>query len=176
MGNLFFTSDLHLGHANIIRFSNRPFSCVQEMDECLTENINKVVGVNDTLYILGDVSFRSKKADTLGLLRRINCKDLHLIVGNHDKDYSRDGVFKTINVYEELKYSPNELPLVLFHYPIESWNRKCHGSLHLHGHIHSIGSDLNVRRFIGENYAYDVGVDANNYEPVCLEEILALKG
>ena len=175
MSNLFFTSDLHLGHSNIITYTNRPFSSVEEMDEALVANINNTVGVNDTLYILGDVSYRARKSDILELLRNIKCRNLHLIKGNHDRDWSNDGLFKSIADYAEVKYDTNALPVVLFHYPIESWNRRYHGALHLHGHIHSEGNDRNMRNFINGKYAYDVGVDANNYAPVCLEEILALK-
>lgn len=58
---IYFTSDLHLGHKNIIRLCNRPFSSIEEMDAVLIENWNRKVHQNDTVYILGDLMFRSEK-------------------------------------------------------------------------------------------------------------------
>lgn len=175
MRQLFFTSDLHLGHKNVIGFTNRPFLSIEEMNERLIKNINKTVGYNDDLYILGDVAYRANKGKTLDLLKSINCRHLHLILGNHDKDYSNDGIFESIDIYKEIEYDENQLPLVLFHYEIKEWNRKLYGAIHLHGHIHSIGSDHNIDNFRAKHFAYDVGVDANNYCPVSLEEILMFK-
>lgn len=145
MSDLFFTSDLHLGHANSIRFTDRPYSCGDEMNEALIKNINSVVGKNDELYILGDVSFRTNKATVIELLKEITCRNLHLVVGNHDLDFLQDGVFKTVEIYQKLRYADYELPLVLFHYPINDWNRKRHGAMYLHGHIHSVGLTYNEK-------------------------------
>ena len=175
MSDLFFTSDLHLGHANSIRFTDRPYSCVDEMNEALIKNINGVVGKNDELYILGDVSFRTNKTTVIELLKEITCRNLHLVVGNHDLDFLQDEVFKTVEIYQEIRYADHELPLVLFHYPISDWNRKRHGAMHLHGHIHSVGPSYNEKNFAIGNYAFDVGVDANSFKPVSIEEIIALK-
>ena len=58
---IFFTSDLHLGHENCIRLCNRPFSSIEEMDEILIENWNHKVTGKDTVYILGDLIYRSQK-------------------------------------------------------------------------------------------------------------------
>ena len=57
MPKIFFTSDLHFGHKNIIRFDNRPFSTVEEMDEALIRNWNAKVSDEDTVYVLGDISW-----------------------------------------------------------------------------------------------------------------------
>ena len=76
-----FTSDLHLGHKNIIRLCNRPFSSSEEMDEVLMENWNRKVHRNDTIYILGDLMFRSEKPPE-DYLRQLKGKK-HLIMGNH---------------------------------------------------------------------------------------------
>jgi calcineurin-like phosphoesterase family protein len=180
---LFFTSDLHLGHANVIRFANRPFSCVEEMNDRLIGNINQTVRDNDDLYILGDISYRLPVEDAARLIRRINCRRLHLVKGNHDKDWEGSGLFVEVCEYKELKTRHLEtaegLKLVLFHYPIMDWNGKGHEknrkwALHLHGHIHSQGSDYNTQNFIDGIYRYDVGVDANNYRPVELSEIAGL--
>lgn len=64
--------------------------------------------------------------------------------------------------------------LVLFHYPILDWQGMYHGSIHVHGHIHSKGSDYNITNFANGTFAYDCGVDANDYHPVALESIIEL--
>jgi calcineurin-like phosphoesterase family protein len=106
-----------------------------------------------------------------------------LIKGNHDKNWSESGLFKEVCDYKELKLDDG-VRAVLFHYPIMDWNGCSHHSrddadrmwsIHLHGHIHSQGNDYNIRNFIKKIYRYDVGVDANNYMPVSLDEILALR-
>ena len=58
----YFTSDLHLGHRNIIRLCNRPFATIEEMDETLIRNWNAKVTNGDTVYILGDLLFRNEKS------------------------------------------------------------------------------------------------------------------
>ena len=90
---IFFTSDLHLGHENCIRLCNRPFSSIEEMDETLIENWNHKVTGKDTVYILGDLIYRSQKPPE-EYLRRV-----HLLQANlhakcvdyryHESDLSR---------------------------------------------------------------------------------------
>ena len=82
---VFFTSDLHLGHRNIIRLCNRPFSSIDEMDEYLIEKWNKKVTNADTVYILGDLMFRNEKPPE-EYLRQLRGKK-HLIIGNHDREW-----------------------------------------------------------------------------------------
>jgi calcineurin-like phosphoesterase family protein len=154
------------------------------MNEALIRNINATVSMNDELYILGDLSFKTSKADVSKYLDDIYCKNLYLINGNHDKDWSGDEHFKEVCDYKVLKlggevYEGGEI-LVLFHYPILDWRGKGHKennswSVHLHGHIHSRGSDLNYQNFLEGNYRYDVGVDANDYRPISADAILSLR-
>ena len=84
---IYFTSDLHLGHANIIKHCNRPFSSVEEMDEVLIENWNAKVTNADTVHILGDLMFRNKRPPEEYLSRLKGKK--HLVVGNHDKAWMK---------------------------------------------------------------------------------------
>lgn len=169
MGEIFFTSDLHLGHEAIIKICKRPFRDVDEMNIALIENINKKVLANDILYILGDCSFRISSEETANLLRKINCKNLYLIKGNHDKDLSKYGVFNEIADYKELKIEKRKL--ILFHYPISDWRGMYHNSIHLHGHIHTIGNGYNLDNISNGRKQYDVGVDANCFRPVSIDEI-----
>lgn len=168
--NIFFTSDTHFGHANIIKYCNRPFNSVEEMDERLIDNWNSVVNKNDTIYHLGDVSFNFKKF--VNIVSRLNGNKI-LIRGNHD-EYMKpihENYFDRVFSYKEIKF--NQRKIVLFHYPISDWNGKFHGSVHLHGHTHgnqiSHGTDIGVI----EN-RIDIGVDCFNYTPVNIEEIMKL--
>ena len=96
---IFFTSDLHLGHENCIRLCNRPFSNIEEMDETLIENWNHKVTGKDTVYILGDLIYRSQKPPE-EYLRRLRGKK-HLILGNHDRGWIRscqtERFFESVN-------------------------------------------------------------------------------
>ena len=185
---IYFTSDLHLGHANAIEFTDRPFSDVEEMNKCLIQNINDTVSAEDELWVLGDFSFKINKEEVRILRKQIMCRRVHLIYGNHDKDYSSDHIFQSVQHYKELKTEYGRV--VLFHYPILEWSAAHYGSIHLHGHIHSTGeyNEENLKkkftdRFIYGHTAklenlnlriYDVGVDANDYRPICLERIAEL--
>ena len=80
---ILFTSDLHLGHKNILKLCNRPFSSIEEMDAVLIENWNRKVHKNDQVYILGDLMYRNEKLPE-EYLRQLNGKK-HLITGNHDR-------------------------------------------------------------------------------------------
>ncbi len=182
---IYFTSDLHLGHDNAIEFKRRPFANVEEMNQKLIRNINETVGPNDELWVLGDFSYKINKEQVRQLRREIQCRHVHLIYGNHDKDYSSDHIFQSVQYYKELKTAYGKF--VLFHYPILEWNAAHYGSIHLHGHIHSTG-EYNAENLkkkyidrIQSNHLsrhdelnlriYDVGVDANHYYPVSLEKI-----
>ena len=161
-----FTSDTHYGHKNIIKYSNRPFDSVEEMDEALITNYNAVVKPGDTLYHLGDFAF-AETSRVCNILRRLN-GNKHFIRGNHDKSVQGDalGYFSFVKDYHELKIkTPVRQKIVLCHYPFETWNAGHHGTWHLHGHTHrNLKTSKNIRR-------WDVGVDSNNYFPVSFEQI-----
>lgn len=176
---IWFTSDLHLGHQNSIKYSNRPFSSIDEMDDCLLTNINDIVNSTDDLYILGDFAYRVDFEQIKIYRERIRCKNVHLILGNHDKkSIFRYNIFNSIDYYCELKTDYGSF--ILFHYPIEHWNKAHYGSVHLHGHIHA-DSEYNIKNLDTiiqyptgleiQKRVYDVGVDANEYKPVSLIHI-----
>lgn len=83
----YFTSDLHIGHENIIRFSNRPFSTLGEMNRTLVDNWNSRVTERDDVFILGDMFYR-KKEGVEEILRKLKGRK-HLIVGNHDYSWMK---------------------------------------------------------------------------------------
>jgi len=185
---LWFTSNLHLGHTNAIEFKRRPFADIEEMNRVLIENINAVVKRDDELWILGDFSYRINKEQVRELRSMINCRHVHLVKGNHDKDYSADNIFQSVQDYKELKTEYGKL--ILFHYPIMEWNAAHYGTIHLHGHIHSAPDGYNQANrdsLLKDRFCYghtpkhddmrlriyDVGVDANDYRPVSLDQIAA---
>ena len=165
---IYFTSDLHIGHKNIIKYSNRPFSSVEEMNEALIANWNKTVKPEDDIWHLGDFFFTKEKQEAIDILNKLNGRK-HLIWGNHDKQLkeivkSNPNIVSSYQDYKELKYN-NHL-FVLFHYGQRVWN-KCHiegnYSIHLYGHSHGVLPPY--------NNSVDVGVDAkfitDEYRPHC---------
>jgi calcineurin-like phosphoesterase family protein len=160
MSNLFFSSDMHFNHKNIIKYCNRPFSSVEEMNEALVSNWNSKISPKDEVWVLGDVSWG--RFD----LNRLNGRK-KLIIGNHDRLDLLIEYFDECYDFYNLEGIPSKKSLIpLCHYPLESWNRKFHGSIHLHGHTHNTLDNSGLLRF-------DVGVDAWNMFPVSMDEILA---
>jgi len=152
----FFTSDTHFSHKNIISFCKRPFKDIIEMNIGIIEQWNSQVSEIDEVYHLGDFSF-ARDDITLEILSLLNGK-IHLILGNHDKSITKNpelmSMFESVESYKEI-YIENKLT-VLFHYPIEEWNRAHHGAFHLHGHQHNSPSTI-----LGTGRCMDVGVDGN---------------
>ncbi len=182
---IYFTSDIHLGHERAIEHNDRPFATIEEMNDALINNINDTVGEKDELWILGDFAFKVKRDEVREFRDRIKCKHVHLVNGNHDKNYSNDGIFETVQDYKKLKTQYGKF--ILFHYPILEWNAGHYGTVHLHGHIHSRGeyNAENLKKKYCDRFPkghlvknkelglriYDVGVDANNYKPISVDEI-----
>lgn len=175
--NVFFTSDLHFGHKNIIRFDNRPFTSVEEMDEVLIHNWNKKVKKNDLVYILGDISWH-KDDKTCEIFERLNGRKI-LIKGNHDRVHGKiKNYFEEITDYKEITLSGNK-HITLCHYPIVFFNRHHYGAFMFYGHVHN-----SHEWQMTENYKFEleeldircnmfnVGTMVHNYEPVTFEEIV----
>lgn len=175
--NVFFTSDLHFGHKNIIRFDNRPFTSVEEMDEALIRNWNKKVKKNDLIYILGDISWH-KDDKTCEIFERLNGRKI-LIKGNHDRVHGKiKNYFEEITDYKEITL-PGNKHITLCHYPIVFFNRHHYGAFMFYGHVHN-----SHEWQMTENYKFEleeldircnmfnVGTMVHNYEPVTFEEIV----
>jgi calcineurin-like phosphoesterase family protein len=182
-GKVWVTSDTHFGHKNIVRGvtnwrtqdgevpvgSTRDFQTIEQMNERLVDGINNVVGQDDTLIMLGDVSFGG--FENIGLfIDRIICKNIHLILGNHDHhiDNNRGDIqdkFLSVNHY--LETNINGVDFVLCHYPLQSWHGLNKGVIHLHGHVH-----LSVQNKWGNGKRLDVGMDGNSMYPYKITEIV----
>ena len=163
---IWFTSDLHLGHRASIKMCDRPFVSVEEMNEAIIYNFNECVKKSDTVYILGDIAHRLPVNEVNKMIGRLNGKKI-LCKGNHDKRYDVE-LFKS--THDFLEIAANGVNLSLMHYPMMSWPKSKHGSIHLHGHIHSKG-EYNIQQKNEGIFRYDVGVDANEYRPVSIKQI-----
>ena len=166
-----YTSDLHLGHANVIKHDNRPFRDVDEMDKTLIELWNARISTDDHVYIVGDLIFRSDK-DPVWYLDKLKGHK-HLIVGNHDekllKDESAIAYFESIDRMKDLKEGGNHI--VLCHYPMIEWNAYYHGSWHIYGHIHNRRNEA-YEAMKKKDHALNAGCMINNYMPVSFEELV----
>lgn len=179
--NIFFCSDPHYGHAGIVRGTSswegkkgtRDFETIEEHNSTLVENINKTVGENDILFCLGDWSFGDYKNNenilNIRIFReKLNCKNIHLILGNHDqeirknKDKSKE-LFTSVNDYLEIVVveqpieqgeKPIKQEIILSHYSLRTWNKVGRGTFMLFGHSH--GSLKNVG-----GKTMDVGFDTH---------------
>lgn len=164
---IYFTSDTHFWHSNVIKYSNRPFDNIEQMNDVLIKNWNSVVKPEDQIWHLGDFSFANQEK-TKEIFSRLNGK-INLVFGNHDQTLKKIANFKLYNYvesyqdYKELRVN-NQL-YVLMHYPLLSWNKGHYGSYHLHGHSHGTLNHLNTETRL------DVGVDNFNYTPVSIEEV-----
>nr|QMP83091.1 MAG: hypothetical protein [Caudoviricetes sp.] len=169
MTNIFFSSDLHFGHANILKYEpiSRQFDSVEEMDEQLIQNWNNVVKENDECYILGDLSFH-KLNKTVEILNRLSGKKA-IIVGNHDAHLIKHQEFIDCfegRVFDLLDHKINGKHYVMCHYPLRAWNRSHWGSINLFGHLHS--------KWKGNKQQLNVGADVHNLTPLSIEEIPAI--
>lgn len=186
---LFFTSDTHYNHSNICsattKWDNasnmtRDFESLEKMNDTIVNNINNMVGEDDILIHLGDWSFGG--FDNIAEFRsRIICKNIHLVLGNHDHHIERNkenvqSLFCSVQDYLRLevrrqvnKATLEKFIFVCMHYPIASWHDMNNGVIHLHGHVH-----LPPVLRIAEGKAMDVGVDGNKLEPILMDEVLWL--
>lgn len=170
MANIFVTSDTHFNHSNFLNFTDengkkiRPFSDVNEMNECMIERWNSVVKPGDKIYHLGDVYFGSQvEADVI--LSRLNGQK-RLIVGNHDCIYGKGNIlqkhFKKIYMWRMMP----EHGILMSHVPVHQStlreNRfKQKSMTNIHGHIHQNNSPDGPYR--------NVSVERCNYFPLSIE-------
>ena len=165
-GNIFFTSDTHFSHANILTFRGkdgdviRPFASVEEMDETMVERWNSVVRDGDKIYHLGDLSFN--KARLPAIMNRLRGSK-RLVVGNHDdiKRFDLCAYFKRISLWRIFK----EHNFMCTHVPLaKEQMRKV--DFNVHGHIHE-KPEPSAQHIC-------VCVERTNYTPIHLDEVLSL--
>lgn len=184
MNKIYFTSDLHIGHENVIRFDNRPFETVDEMDAELIRRWNTKVDRGDLVYVLGDMIWKTKNGTAEELIHNLNGQII-LIRGNHDRFLSnakaKNGL-AAVKDYDEINVTLEDGTVrrcILSHYFIPLYNGHRNGAIHLHGHSHftdeadleiDLAEQLNAQGM--QNEIYNVGCMYWNYEPVTLDEII----
>lgn len=169
---IYFTSDTHFGHANIIKYCNRPFASVAEMDDHMIKAWNSRVKPGDTVYHLGDFGF-DKPERLKEILQELNGQKW-LIWGNHDKTLQQhkslqEHFIKCVNLHEisitDKDASRESQKIVMCHYAMLVWNKSHHGAWMLHGHSH--GS----LKYPYQMKIMDVGVDTNDFAPISYDEV-----
>lgn len=183
METTFFTSDLHFGHTNILKYEDRPWDTVEEMNEGLIDNWNATVPPEGRTYVIGDF-IMGKHAENLSIIKRLNGKKI-LIAGNHDKCWGGHKDFAK----HKLKYVDagiywmadttsavfNSERVILCHFPkratmtkydtkFEKYHQTTDTTL-LHGHVHS------AWKVDAANKQINVGTDVWDFKPVSLEEL-----
>ena len=175
--NLFLTSDSHFNHANIIKFCNRPFDSVEEMNETLISNWNNTVPKDGIVFHLGDFAFGGSEV-WHKILSRLNGQ-IHLILGNHDLKNFRQGYADSFaSVQEQLTIDIGKKKVILTHFPLlcyhGTWGTEMN-VWNLMGHVHTLSSNNSGKDFERLQYLfptqYDVGVDFNNYTPISFQEV-----
>lgn len=185
---LFFTSDLHVGHKNVLKFCNRPFLDIKDMSAGLIANWNSVVRDYDIVFDLGDMFWFDSRHEIKKFVGKLNGRRIYKVPGNHDMDSKKlfelcdpgkVEVLDDINTLwvTGLLEGNKSLEIVVCHYPLATFPHFEH-AIQLFGHIHSgplsdnevdiPGKDLILK----EGKQYDVGVDNNDYRPVEIREIL----
>lgn len=154
---IYFTADTHFWHTNIIQYCNRPFSCVEVMNDWMISCWNAVVHADDLVYHLGDVAFGGveKQIDVLDQL----AGNKIFILGNHDQRRILKAYGET---YRKLRIQEKGFDIFLRHEPL-SISKSIEYDLHLCGHVHE------MKRF---NNIVNVGVDQWGFRPITLEEIV----
>ena len=169
---LFFTSDTHFGHRNIIKYCERPFSCIEEMDDALIANWNRVVGKDDIIFHLGDFAMGGS-AEWNRLLHKLNGR-IYLILGNHDMKTIGAGFSRLEGVAMQMLINVKGQRIYLNHYPFLCYGGAYRNTWQLYGHVHTGPANRGLdapRLKMMLPTQYDVGVDNNNYIPVSFEQV-----
>ena len=168
---IYYISDLHFGHRNVIGMDQRPFETIEEMDETIITRWNERVTDEDDVYIVGDFAYRNGyTADWY--LRRLRGRK-HLIVGNHDYlTLQSEKAVGLVESVEKMQFIQDDGRNVLMcHYPVAEWYGKRYGGYHVHGHVHNRRDD--VYEFMSRyDRALNAGCMLTDYRPATLDELM----
>lgn len=171
---IYFTSDLHFCHKNILSYDNRPYDTIEEMNRDIVETWNNIVSENDIIFLLGDITLYEKSNTVLSLLKELK-GDIYFIQGNHDTDkavnfYVENKVFKKVcSPLQVIEYSldntdEGKFTFQLCHYPMLDWRKKQKGGFQIFGHTHGNLKDHDVAQI---EISWPVW-----YRPIEIDEIL----
>ncbi|MDE0659050.1 MAG: metallophosphoesterase [Gammaproteobacteria bacterium] len=163
-GSVWVWSDLHLGHDNIIRYTNRPFADSRAMDSALYDNWATTVGCDDEIIFVGDLAMRAAVGPhTWQRIRDGRGAKKRLVIGNHDLTGSGSLRVDGFNEIGAVLFADGDPPLVFTHIPL---TRVPDGCVNVHGHTHN--EPTRASRHI------NVSVEQLDYRPVALPRLGAL--
>jgi len=161
-----FTADLHLGHANIIQFCQRPFADLSEMHDRLVQEWTNRVGQGDDVYFLGDLIAGKVDDDGKRAVRKTFMSlpgRKHLVWGNHDKPWIKNEL-PWASTQESLDKTVDGQRFYMHHYPMITFPGSRHGAIQLFGHVHN--------NWKGTRNSVNVGCDVWDFRPVSAAEIV----
>ena len=153
----FFTADEHYFHTNIIKYCNRPFKSVEEMDDTIITNHNKVVTDSDYVIHAGDFTLKSSGIAS-NYISKLSGHHVFLR-GSHD-------YWIPSHHHEIWEVQIKDQYIVVCHYAMRTWARSHYNSWNLHGHSHGT--------LESQGKQYDIGVDNNNFYPVAFDDIVKI--
>lgn len=179
--NVYFTTDFHLFHQNVIKFDSRPFPNLEEMHDDIEKKWNETVTMNDIVIYIGDLSFARREDKILvnKMMNRLN-GTIHFVLGNHDKydEIKKMPRFASVQDYLEVRITRlvdsirEETLFCVMHYPIYSWNKKHHGSYMVHGHCHGNLHHGEEASFYDNRRVIDVGCMLHDYRPISYTDVI----
>jgi calcineurin-like phosphoesterase family protein len=175
LDSVFFTSDQHFGHENIIRYCDRPFASVETMDREMIHRWNEVVGPKDIVFHLGDFTLGDWSMAHKYFSKLTGYIKVLSYPWHHDRRWLEDAEFDfriellppmVVLEIPGLGKDGHPLAITMCHYPVAVWDRRHYGAWHLHGHSHG--------RHDSSAHSLDVGVDCHDFRPVSLTEIMSI--
>lgn len=180
---IYFSSDQHFGHKNVLRFCQRPYETTKEMGKALIDNWNSKVTNNDIIFVLGDFFWFHGRHEIKKVVDKLNGKTIYIVPGNHCKRTAYELCDERVQLLDDISAlyirevgKPQvKYEVYVSHMPLMTWPHRERGSYNFFGHIHSgprslsqVDQDLPFHKGL----QYDIGVDNNEYTPIELEEII----
>ena len=181
--NIWFTSDTHFMHGNIIKYCSRPFKDEVHMTEEIIKNWNSVVKPEDIVFHLGDFMFGDMNK-FYSIRPRLN-GTIYLVIGNHDWKGVMQGFYTNehfAGVYQQLKITVDGQNIYLNHFPMLTFDGiyrdkptwQLFGHVHSNQHMYEQNSPDKERLQYLLPYQYDVGMDNNYYTPISFKDVKAV--
>ena len=172
---IYFISDTHFNHKNIIKYCNRHFDNVEQMNETLIKNWNEVISNTDTIYHLGDFALGNKD-EILNIFSKLN-GNKYLIRGNHDKWSANTYENFGFNVLKNAPIRLDEYKLLLSHIPVPDIQIP-KGFINIHGHIHNKKLYECIEKYDPKYYSLErhinISCDVTDFKPISIEKLIEI--